>query len=374
MTTSSNFNVNDFLDTNENPHSYYNILPSSFEKKYDFIFNDIDFNLALNEFLKSSVEEIEFYNIDYILVCLLNLKNELINDSLLHSVAEKASEIYSSLLNKGENTRSFRMRLQRLNYFIRDILSNHLVFEHYNTDVKGSDELLDGCCPWDSIEVNNESLTIFSGFNGLEIKNKENTKRYDKGLSTQLDLLSDGKVSIGSYYSKGSFLYTGCKIIHIDHDEPILIVFTYQQQTYALDSKGRLFLLNNGEVSLLILDLSESSLNKARVFGCYIYFFDWSKPYKGGRLNLDTMKIEYFNTSPVIISNDICVCDDFLYIIDKQKGSVFKFDQKFKYIESKLDFGIGDMQLYDPISIRIRQDKLSIISWVNAKQTMTSIF
>lgn len=373
MKKNEKFNADEFLDTNENPHSYYRILPSSVKKK-EFIFNNIDFNRALNEFIKCSVDEIKLSDIDYILVCLLNLNDELINDSLFYNVANRASEIYSSLLNGNDNSRSLRMRLQRLNYFIRDVLSNNISFHQCCLEVEGSDELLDGCCPWDSIEVNNESITIFSGFNGLEIKNKDCITKYDKGLPTQLDLLSDGTVSIGSYYSRGSFLYTGSGIVDVVHDEPILLVFTYQQQSYALDSKGRLFSFNNWKVSLLILDLCETSLNKARFFGRYIYFSDWSKPYKSGRLNLDTMKIEYFNTSPVIIANDICVVNDFLYIIDKQKGSVFKFDQELKYIESKLDFGVGNIQLYDPISIRVNQDKLSIISWVNAKQTTINIF
>ena len=57
------------------------------------------------------------------------------------------------------------------------------------------------------------------------------------------------------------------------------------------------------------------------------------------------------NDNPVYLVNDICLANNFFYIVDKQQGFVFKYDKNFKFISKSLHFGVGKGCLYDPISI-----------------------
>jgi hypothetical protein len=61
-------------------------------------------------------------------------------------------------------------------------------------------------------------------------------------------------------------------------------------------------------------------------------------------------------------------------LIDKQQGSVFKFDQSFTFLSKILSFGRGKGCLLDPVAIHADTEKISIVSWLSNKLTTIAPF
>ena len=92
---------------------------------------------------------------------------------------------------------------------------------------------------------------------------------------------------------------------------------------------------------------------------------DWSFPGGLFRFNIENFKIDIIKIPKILIVNDICKFNKTYYIIDKMQGSVFSFDESFKFLKRKLNFGKEPERLYDPISIFMENEELCIISWLN---------
>ena len=80
------------------------------------------------------------------------------------------------------------------------------------------------------------------------------------------------------------------------------------------------------------------------------------------------------STLPVMVCNDIVVVGKNFYLIDKQQGSVFKFDCEWNFISRVLRFGKDEGCLFDPVSIRYQDGSLQVVSWLSSRLVTLKLF
>jgi len=348
--------IEEFLNRDFIAHSFYEILPSS--NITICVDRAFDLEKLVESALAENLENVSQRTLDHINALLVNGEGDRLSRQILAEMAEKFSLWYSQLLKGKKSNRPLRMRLQLLNFCLRDILDAHLVSEACEEQA-----LLDRS-PWDFVEASFGRVFITSNEKNVTIESVDRTRFITCGLPSQIDPINSRELSVGSIFSEGGWILEDGSHQKYSHELPIVLFLDVQARLF-LDYRGGLYELGS-RTKLDQLDVEEVS--KARRVGQFIYIFDWTRPYELYRYSLTELVGEWLNIAPIIIGNDITNIDEYWYLIDKQQGSIFKFDEHFCFIERKLGFGIGEGRLFDPISVRASKSKdLSILNWVSSK-------
>lgn len=272
-----------------------------------------------------------------------------------------------------KNSKSIRKSAQRLNFFIQYGLyqnkSNH-------NDIVNHKKLKQQFC-WDYVKL--ENLNGLKGECYISSEKEKNfhflnsnkeISSFKVGLPTQLDISLNNVLYIGSCYSQGFWSWDGNSLKYNNHEFPVLLFCQNKDQDfYFFNAKGELF-KNNHKVFKSPIKYP----GKARYFKNKIYITDWLRSGFIYCLNLETIKGNWIPLSGVYLVNDICLANNFFYIVDKQQGFVFKYDKNFKFISKSLHFGVGKGCLYDPISIRLYNETLIITSWITGEYNQINVF
>lgn len=272
-------------------------------------------------------------------------------------VCEKCAIIYTRNLNK-KKQRSLRTKAIRNNFLIREMIDK---YKETNRNKTHSEEI--GLFVWDFKTYLDKKILITSDKKNLKIFSQNFKKEFNIGLPTQIDILSDGNITIGSAYSKGFFHYKkNGSLVFENSSVPIITTFKYDKDFFVLKKNG---LLIKNEKSFFNLKKFSNSIWKARFIKPNLIVMDWSKPKCLLMLNLENLEMEIVELPEVYIPNDICKYKNNYYVVDKMQGSIFSFDESFKFRSKCLQFGKNPGMLYDPISICAENRKLCVISWLN---------
>ncbi|PZU52870.1 MAG: hypothetical protein DI561_11170 [Thauera sp.] len=265
--------------------------------------------------------------------------------------------------------RALRMRAQRLNYCIQACVDRSHGDDAASVAL---DELtLSGSKPWDCIERDGERWWLTSDRENVHRDGRRGRASFTRGLPTQLDMLPDGRLSIGSIYTDGAWLTDGDDWLHIDHARPVVMAFEHSGELHILDNGGTVWRWPSRSP---VLQAPCRQLHFARLFGTTLYCLDNCDFGHVTRLDLASGQAARVATAPVQVCNDIVEADDVVYLIDKQQGSVFKFTRDFEYIERRLAFGRAPRHLLDPVSLRLSDGKLRVVSWLTGRLTSLSTF
>lgn len=300
--------------------------------------------------------------------CLNGLDNNISSDQW-RVCSEQSSRIMAANLT-ASGSRSLRMRAQRLHYYIQDQIAEKTPIRA--NDLLQHESIMGVTKPWDFLSHASGIWSISCDTTNIHHRDNQGVlHHYTRGLPTQLDGLNEDFVCIGSLYSNGCTITNGHIWREISHTAPVLLIWETSDGCYFVDylaaiwqetprqkiaqlpcaqlhfsryHNGKLYGLNNGE------------------FGC-IWIYD-----------MHTGNITHQSVMPVWVANDVAFADPYFYLIDKQQGYVFKFDQNWIFKEKVLAFGRGQGRLLDPVSIRVVDNSLHVISWINAKHTTLKLF
>ena len=289
---------------------------------------------------------------------LIRIKNKSLSKKLdWEKVCKKCAIIYTKTFNN-EKFRSLRTKSVRNIYLIREIIEKNQVVIHKKIQTEKIDLFT-----WDFRETYNKKIFITCDKRNLTIVSNNETKKYIAGLPTQIDILSDGSISIGSSYSKGVFFYKKNGYLTFkDFALPVITTFFYENNFFVLQKNGEL--LKNNKFFFKVSNFS-SSICKARFINPYLIIMDWSKLNSLLIVNMQTFSIEIIKLPEIYIPNDICEYGENFYLIDKLQGQIFSYDKSFNFRKKILSFGQESGKLYDPISIYSDEKKLNVISWLN---------
>ena len=345
------------------------ILDSNVFNNYRFILdksltpNDKLVKRDINEIAKKIINielsdtnlEIELENL---FIELIRKKNKSLSKDLdWEKVCKKCAVIYTKTFNN-EKFRSLRTKSVRNIYLIREIIEKNQVVINKKIQTEKVDLFT-----WDFRESFNKKIFITCDKKNLTITSNNETKEYIAGLPTQIDILSDGSISIGSSYSKGFFFYK--KNGHLTFKDiplPVITTFFYENNFFFLQKNGELF--KNYKIFFKVSHFS-SSICKARFINPFLIIMDWSKLNSLLIVNMKTLRREIIKLPEIYIPNDICEYGGNFYIIDKLQGQIFSYNKSFKFRKKILSFGQGSGELYDPISIFSDGKKLNVVSWLN---------
>jgi hypothetical protein len=354
----------EFFSKVNDPLTYYNCLPSDGILVEHSGSGNID--ESIDYVLSSQLQNLKVEEIDNLLVLLNNNFEKLYNYRLLINLGKVVSIWYSSLLKDGKKNRPLRMKLQLLNFYIRDILDKDKEIDYLY------EEILENQSPWDKLETGLGQCTITSDSVNFHAQAGDGAlQTWRCGLPSQLDEIIDGKISIGSIFSNGGWVYDWKAPLKIEHDRPIVIFFSIVQRTFFLDVIGKIYCLENLALKAKI-NLNEAS--KCRLIDNILFIFDWTVPNTIISYDIDLAQQKVIYIEEILIGNDICKYLESYYVIDKQQGYIFKFNLKFELIEKKLCFGKSEGRLFDPISIRIVNNRLQIVSWITNKVIYIDLF
>ena len=338
--------------------NYLNFLNNDYYVPDNFIKKDINkiikkiFELKLNE------SELET-NLEYLFIELIRSKSDTLSKEInWELVCRRFTLIYSKSLNC-KKARAIRMKVIRNIFLIREVLDKN------KRDVCNTNKFTKiGLFIWDLRKIMKEKVLATSEKKTLKIINLDKKeKKVNAGLPTQIDILPDGDLAIGSTYSNGMFFYKkNGSLVFFESSFPVVTCFKLDNDCFSLRRNGELF---RNETLFFNFSQFTNSIWKARFIWPFLMIIDWSFPEGLFRFNIENFKIDIIKIPKILIVNDICKFNKTYYIIDKMQGSVFSFDESFKFLKRKLNFGKEPERLYDPISIFIENEELCIISWLN---------
>ncbi len=347
----------DFLAENFDSLTFYDLLPTDDVNISHQGVKEPVSKLA-SKLIQTNIEDIQIEDLNDLAIGLVNGCPSFNEFTEWQTLADQMAIQYSELL-LNENERELRMKLSRVNYFIRALLDENIV-------VDGVDEwFIQAKGPWDFIKQNGKLMWIDCEESSLKVKSDSGTSSYTCGLPTQIDRLAETEVGIGSHYSNGGWVLNGAGLKEISHSKPIVTFFVWNGATCYLDVDGLIIEVGKGVVGQI--DLPFTMIHKCRFFEDKLVFFDWSQPKKGYIYHLDTRIGECLDLDAVIVCNDICFLSDFYYLIDKEQGHLFKYDRKFNLVGKESGLGRGKGKLYDPISIRPVDGELQVLNWFSGK-------
>lgn len=313
--------------------------------------------------------EIDCGKLDLLAATLLNQCPSVTEYRRWPELAYRLSQVMSQNLT-ASGSRSVRMHAQRLVYYLQSIIDAGNSTEGLKYIV--TEKPLDAQKPWDYLKLNGNEWWISSEENNLHCLEVTGKKLcWKAGMPTQLDLLPDGVLSVGSIYSEGAILINGSDWEHINHHCPIVLVFEFHGERYFLDHNAELWKYAQ---NMKVLDAICPQAHFARYFDGVVYVMD-----NGDFGHITIIKMESLDISrqailPVQVCNDLAVVDDSKYLIDKQQGSVFKFDKDWQFETRVLNFGRGRGDLLDPVSIRCQNGKLYVVSWLTGRLSELHLF
>ena len=264
-------------------------------------------------------------------------------------------------------SRSLRMRAQRLNYLLQSFAtSHHLISSHSppNTD----NMIVPFQKPWDFLFLDELEIFLYSEDSNVHIKKSSSSESCSIGLPTQLTMF-DGKIIRGSIYYCGYSVYTDNNIYSVEYPQPILLLFDFKGVVCALSHFGSIYSINSKQV---IHKLPLTQVHFARLIDNKLFCLDNSSFGIIYSLCCVTGELFVHNILPVMVCNDICKHFNTYYLIDKQQGSVFLFDESFQYIDRYLDYGYSSNNLADPVAIHSSKDKIYVLSWLTSRITSFS--
>lgn len=313
-----------------------------------------------------SAKELNLAEIDLLAARLLGRSVPLANHLRWKELAQRLSRAMSEQLTASGN-RALRMRVQRLNYYIEALIIDSLSDQRLVT----SECTLQAEKPWDYVEHLSAKWWVSSGSPNIYRDDGALLEQWTLGLPTQLDPLPDRRIAAGSIYSNGAYIHDGYKWQVLAHDAPVPLVFEYDSELFFLDHLGQLWRNNPRQP---IGSVPCRQVHFARHFNDVVYCLDNSDYGHITTFNMAHKSCKRYSVQPVQVCNDLVVSAQYCYLIDKQQGSVFKFDLNFQFLERRLQFGRKETQLLDPVSIRMAENHLQVVSWLSQKLTQLRIF
>lgn len=315
-----------------------------------------------------SAEVMQANDIDLLAAHLLGLSSRLCSPEIWKTLAQRLSRTMAEQLT-GCGNRALRMRAQRLNYYIEALIAPPP--SRQDQELVAVEQTLQGLKPWDYLEHMGSTWWISSGSPNIYRRNESTQQQWTLGLPTQLDPLSIDRLSAGSIYSKGAYIYCDGNWSHLAHYAPIPLVFEYDSELFFLDHFGHIW---HAQPRRPIGRVTCKQAHFARYFNGMVYCLDNSDYGHISTFDMTSGHVERQSVQPVQVCNDLVVTDEYCYLIDKQQGSVFKFDRHFRFLERRLQFGRHDTQLLDPVSIRMTGKHLQVVSWLSQKLTRLRVF
>ena len=150
---------------------------------------------------------------------------------------------------------------------------------------------------------------------------------------------------------------------HVNHDQPIVLIFKHRDTMFFVDSMGFLYNLESRE---LVFEFKSGPVSKARKIGSSLYLLNWTETSTLFILSLDQPGVQRISLKDIFIVNDLIMWNDTFYMVDKQQGYLFVYDKNFKLQKKTLGLGRGFGKLFDPVSIRPsnKEGWLSILNWI----------
>lgn len=279
-----------------------------------------------------------------------------------HELAFRLSQAMSSNLS-ATGSRPLRMRAQRLNYYLQAVMARAL--EDKDGDIVLADSLLTGSKPWDYFRDGEEAWWLTSDqYNIHRLRPGLEQQNWRLGLPTQIDALPDGTLAFGSLYTLGAMLHKGGGWEPIGHDMPVVLVFLHEGKRILLDHAGQVWA---DSPRRLLTQIPRPQVHFARFFDGVVYCLDNMDFGHVTVYDMSSGKTARHNIFPVQVCNDIAVVGDVRYLIDKQQGSVFKFDLDWHFQRRVLRFGRGPGCLLDPVSLRHHAGRLLVVSWLSGR-------
>ena len=338
-------------------HSFYQDLPSDNISICGVpeVWKELDHILA-------ELESTELYLgnsqlLDALIAYLANNRDLIKPEERWRELADAASLAYARLL-KGRANRELRMRLQQLNYFIRDLLDRDCRVTFV------SEKSLAVNSPWDWLNTSEAEFLITSEDKNVQISRNGRIEFLRCGFPTQIDMLPNKQVGIGSIFSNGGYLLRDQDPEWIAHHSPIVLFFAFEDSIHFVDYGGFIVRLKD---RVVLHQLNVSEVSRARVINGNLFAFDWTKPNAMIVYEMENSMEREISLNEVLLGNDICAFNENFYVIDKQQGHVFKYDSQLQYIEKRLCFGKGMGRLFDPITIRFYEGLLYILNWISRK-------
>ncbi len=267
-------------------------------------------------------------------------------------------------------SRSLRMRTQRLIYYLQTIIDSDRNdgFAHLLV----SEKKLGGNKPWDYLQQADAEWWLTSDKNNIHQRCADGTSRHwSLGLPTQIDPLTDGRIAIGSLYTREALLTDGEDWEVIKHEAPVVLVFEHGGKRLFLDHFGVLW---QDQPRRQIMSTERPQVHFARHFDAVVYLLDNGDFGHISTVDLITGSVNRIPVLPVQVCNDLVSANGAFYLIDKQQGSVFKFNQNWEYQSRALLFGRGKGCLQDPVAIRAHRDRLQVVSWLSGQLTELKCF
>lgn len=348
---------------------FYNLLPGDADSPRKALPPQRTWDECFEHLRSAEFDEVEQDTLDALTLLLLapDFSPPPVRD--LRTLANHCTRLYIQAFRERSPRTLAKMSLQRLNFFLRSILDRDA------PPPAGAYETpLDGLCPWDWIELPGGTLRVVSGAPNVILERSAGGRRtWHQGLPTQADVLAPGEVGIGSFYSNGASLLRGETLEHIEHDEPVVLLFDRGGRRLMLDARGRMLDCRGGEP---LLRVPVGVVARARRSASRLYVIDWTTIGRLQVVDLDRGTIEPVDVSPVLIPNDIVEIGRFRYLLDKQQGQVFKFDGDWRLVDRRGAFGRGAGRLFDPLTIRPSADCrwLRVLNWVPATMTWMPMF
>lgn len=267
-------------------------------------------------------------------------------------------------------SRAVRMHVQRLNYYLQAIIDESIDIE--GADLVMAETILDGSKPWDYLKradgewwISSDETNIHHQVDGLACEHRR------MGLPTQIDSLPDGNLVFGSIYTNVAMLTDGKRWYGIEHDAPIVLVFEHAGQRYFIDHFCRIW---EDQTRRLVVTVPRPQVHFARYFDGVLYVLDNMDFGHITLVHMDDGMIIRQPVLPVQVCNDMVVAGAAIYLIDKQQGSVFKFNRDWRFERRVLRFGRGPLRLQDPVSLREHDGCLLVVSWLTSKLTEIKLF
>ena len=359
--------VKEFIDSHQNSLTWYDMLPGQgFE-----ITGDIDERTAaaVADVMLSlpSIDSVEV--IDLLAIKILNSCPSIEYYSNWFELSVKLSELMANNLN-ASGDRSTRMKAQRLNYYLQMVLDRDKNIDWFNGHY--TEKTLWGSKPWDYYRSSEGEWWITSDDKNIHYLGPDGTKKsWSIGLPTQIDPQPDGKIAIGSLYTNGAIIGDRDHWEVINHESPVILVFEYQGRRLFLDVRAQIW--EDSPRTIVEHPICEQ-VHFARYFDGVVYILNNGNFGYITSFDLRTGKIELHSTFPVLVCNDIVATKNGFYLIDKQQGSVFKFDENWQFKDKVFKFGEGSGCLMDPVALRLDNNNFYAISWISARLTTFSMF
>ena len=274
------------------------------------------------------------------------------------ATADALSLLYARHL-KPDGVRRIRMKAARSNFYLRDRLDASIADGANIIDERRFSQPF----VWDWLPLPEGELSADSSDLNVSYRAPDGKSVSVRlGLPTQIDMLGHGRCSLTSCYRAGWYAWNRPDSQEFyNHPHPVVLVFAARGELHFLDRAGCIYRVGSDEP---VARIPVDAVWRARLLDARVYVSDWSEPRTLTVVNTHDWRHGKIDTGPVLITNDICQVDDRFYVIDKMQGRVFSFDEQFVPIDACMSFGKGRGRLFDPITLRVHNGNICVLSWL----------